>query len=177
MIKKRIVKTAAGRQAFCLLLFLQLVHPTAAGAEEIAQAENARIQLTGGLAVFQPHSLIGKWNGYVKRFGRHPKLDITHCQDGQIAGTYKGIFGTFPVTGQYDEATGDITIHVNFSSSRLTRIKRLRSGSGIIEANIQNGVLVGKATISDLGNKSVRWEAVKESDEIVSKAEADESAK
>lgn len=121
------------------------------------------VQLSGGVAVFQPHSLLGLWNGHIKRLGRHPKLQINYCQDGRIAGTYKSIFGTFPVTGQYDEATGNITIHVDFSRSRLAKLKRLRSGHGLIEANIQNGILIGQASIPDLGPKTLRWEAVKDS--------------
>lgn len=125
------------------------------------------VQLTGGVSVFQPHSLIGLWNGHIKRFGRHPKLKIDYCQDGQIAGTYKGIFGTFPVTGQYEEATGNITIHVDFSSSRLARLKRLRSGHGLIEANIQNDILIGQASIPDLGPKKLRWEAVKDFKDVM----------
>ena len=128
----------------------------------IGKSETANIQLNGGVSVFQPHSLIGKWNGRIKRFGTHPKLFITECHDGQIAGSYKGIFGTFPLTGQYEDATGNITIDVDFTSSKWTRLKRFRSGHGIIEANIQNGVLVGRASISDLGHKPVRWEAVKD---------------
>jgi len=125
------------------------------------------VQLSGGVSVFQPHSLIGLWNGHIKRLGRHPKLQIDYCQDGQIAGTYKGIFGTFPVTGQYDEATGNISIHVDFSRSRLARLKRLRSGHGLIEANIQNGILIGHASIPDLGPKTLRWEAVKDSKDVI----------
>lgn len=191
MIKNTIVKIAADRQLLCLILVGLSVQPAAVCATESRQTlsasaadasssglvedsprpeavgGSARILLNGGVEVFQPHSLIGRWNGHVKRFGRHPKLDITHCQDGQIAGTYKGIFGTFPLTGQYDGVTGDITIHVDFSSSRMAKFKRLRSGHGIIEANIQNGVLIGKASISDLGDRSVRWEAVKESNKIM----------
>ncbi len=195
MLSKSSTKLAAARKAIFLSLILQSVQVTTAEASELAQSlpsnsgiisqsplesdttasaskgTTSNILLNGGVSVFQPHSLIGKWNGHVHRFGRHPKLYITHCQDGQIAGTYKGIFGTFPVTGQYDEATGNISIHVNFSSSKLTWIKRLRSGHGIIEANIQNGLLIGKASIPDLGPKTVRWEAVKDSKEIVVNAE------
>lgn len=135
--------------------------------ESTQKAGTNSVQLSGGVAVFQPHSLLGLWNGHIKRLGRHPKLQIDYCQDGQIAGSYKGIFGTFPVTGQYDEATGNISIHVDFSRSRLTRLKRLRSGHGVIEANIQNGILIGHASIPDLGPKTLRWEAVKDSKDIV----------
>lgn len=131
-------------------------------SQSVGKSEAANIQLNGGVTVFQPHSLIGKWNGRIKRFGTHPKLFITECHDGLIAGSYKGIFGTFPLTGQYEDATGNITIDVDFTSSKWTRLKRFRSGHGIIEANIQNGVLVGLASISDLGHKPVRWEAVKD---------------
>ncbi len=186
MLNKRFTKSAAARQAVFLSLFMQAAPVMAAEATELARilpsnigavsqsslesdtstptnkGSSSNVLLNGGVSVFQPHSLIGKWNGHVHRFGRHPKLHITHCQDGQITGTYKGIFGTFPVNGHYDEATGNITIHVNFSSSRLARLKRLRSGHGIIEANIQNGLLVGQASIPDLGPKTVRWEAVKD---------------
>lgn len=186
MLNKRINKSAAARLAVFLSLFMQAAPVTAAEATEpapilpsdIGVISRSRLEadtpastykggsnnvlLNGGVSVFQPHSLIGKWNGHIHKFGRHPKLNITHCQGGQIAGTYKGIFGTFPVNGRYDEATGNISIDVNFSSSVLTRLKRLRSGHGIIEANIQNGLLVGQASIPDLGPKTVRWEAVKD---------------
>lgn len=190
MLNKCVARPKAGRQAVFLVLILQAVQPLAGGATEYEPAQlsgseiinqsqdvspctpgSTNVLLNGGVSVFQPHSLIGKWNGHIKRFGRHPKLFITHCQDGQIAGSYKGIFGTFPVSGQYDESTGDITIHVNFSSSRLTRLKRLRSGHGIIQAKIQNDVLVGQASISDLGSKTVRWEAVKDAKDIAVNAE------
>lgn len=189
MPKTSFIKLTTARRTVFITLILQAFWTSASDANEIepkpsnsavsnpsrsadeatsstSKEERSNPLLNGGVSVFQLHSLIGKWNGHIKKFGRHPKLCITQCDDGQIAGTYKGIFGTFPVTGQYDEATGNITIHVDFSASKLTRIKRLRSGHGIIEANIQNGVLIGRASIADLGPKSVRWEAVKDPKDV-----------
>jgi hypothetical protein len=119
-------------------------------------------RLVAGVTVFEPHCLLGKWNGHVSRFGRHPKLYIDYCQDGRIAGLYKGIFGKFPVSGYYNDQSGDITINVDFSSSALTKFRKLKSGHGVIQANIKDDILVGRASIPDLGRRTVRWEAVKE---------------
>lgn len=194
MLSKSNTNLAVARKLVFLALILQTIQVPTAQASELArvmpsssvetcqsqshhdetqsahEGGTSSIQLSGGVSVLQPHSLIGRWNGNIQRFRRHPKLHITHCQDGQIAGTYKGILGTFPLTGHYDEATGNISIYVNFSSSKLARLKRLRSGRGIIEANIQNGLLVGQASIPDLGPKTVRWEAVKDTKEIIENA-------
>ncbi len=139
--------------------------PATASAEANLEREGNSRQLVGGVTTFQPHSLLGQWNGHIKRFGRHPKLYIDYCQDGKITGSYKGIFGRFPVSGFYSDQTGDITIHVDFSSSILTKFKKLKSGHGVIQANIKDDVLVGSASIPDLGSKSVRWEAVKDKGE------------
>jgi len=155
---------------FFLILITQLLGAQSCLADE--PQTSIRVPLEAGIEVFQPHSLLGKWNGHVRRFGRHPKLIITECQEGRISGTYKGIFGTFPVTGNYVDQTGNITIHVDFSSSVVTRLRKLKSGRGLIEANIKDGLLVGKASIPDLGPKTVRWEAVKEVAKVFS-AEAE----
>lgn len=128
---------------------------------DMEKKSNAR-RLVAGVTVFEPHSLLGKWNGHVGRFGRHPKLFIDYCRDGRIAGFYKGIFGRFPVSGYYNDQSGDITINVDFSSSALTKFRKLKSGHGVIQANIEDGILVGSASIPDLGPRTVRWEAVKE---------------
>ncbi|MBC8000560.1 MAG: hypothetical protein IAF58_21605 [Leptolyngbya sp.] len=118
--------------------------------------------LVGGVSTFEPHSLLGKWNGHIKKFGRHPKLYIDTCADGQISGTYKGIFGQFPVSGQYNDETGAITMYVDFSKSKLARFKRFRSGRGIIEAKVSGTSLIGYATVQDLAAHQVKWEATKE---------------
>ncbi len=133
---------------------------------------NARL-LVGGVTAFEPHCLLGKWNGHVSRFGRHPKLYIDYCQDGRIAGIYKGIFGKFPVSGYYNDQSGDITINVDFSSSALTKFRKLKSGHGVIQANIKDGILVGSASIPDFGPRTVRWEAVKERRETAITTAAD----
>jgi|GEM_PF-1686426 len=119
--------------------------------------------LVGEVTAFEPHSLLGKWNGHIKKFGRHPKLVIDSCGDGQVTGTYKGIFGRFPVHGKYDDESGAITLIVDFSKSKLTRLKRLKSGTGIIEARVSGNQLIGVATIQDLDSRQVRWEATKDS--------------
>lgn len=118
--------------------------------------------LVGNVTAFEPHSLLGKWNGHIKKFGRHPKLFIDTCADGQISGTYKGIIGQFPVSGQYNDETGAITMYIDFSNSKLARFKRFRSGRGIIEAKVTGSSLIGFATVQDLGPHQVRWEATKE---------------
>lgn len=118
--------------------------------------------LIGEISTFEPHSLLGKWNGRIRKFGRHPKLLIDGCAEGQVSGTYKGLFGKFPVSGKYDEQTGAITLFVDFSRSKLTRIKRLKSGTGIIEAKVTGGKLIGVASIQDFDDHQVRWEATKE---------------
>ncbi len=153
------------------LLVIVLLFGEAAVAVASEQPIAKPAPLLAGIEIFEPHSLLGQWNGHVHKFGRHPKLYITHCQDGVINGTYRGIFGRFPVSGHYDDKTGDITVHVDFSKSILTKLKRLKSGHGVIEANIKDGVLIGRASIPDLGPKTLRWEAVKEAQEDY-KAEA-----
>lgn len=139
------------------------------GFEGVSQAPGADTEnkskahrLVGGVTVFEPHCLLGRWNGHISRFGRHPKLYIDYCQDGRIAGFYKGILGKFPVSGYYNDQSGDITINVDFSSSVLTKFRKLKSGHGVIQASIKDGILVGSASIPDLGPRTVRWEAVKE---------------
>lgn len=119
--------------------------------------------LVGGIAAFEPHSLIGKWNGRIRRFGRHPRLFIDTCENGQITGTYKGLIGECPVQGNYNDTTGDITIYVDITGSRLGIIRKLKTArQGIIEAKISGGNLVGSAYIPELGSHRVKWEATKD---------------
>ena len=152
------------RRVACLtaFAFFDPCYALATEPEAPPKSTSMPVSLVGGVAVFQPHSLVGKWDGHIRRFGRHPKLYIDRCQDGQISGTYKGILGKFPVSGFYEEATGDITINVDITSAALFKLKKFRTKNGLIRANIVGDRLVGTASITELGSRAVRWEAEKD---------------
>jgi hypothetical protein len=134
-----------------------------------AEAEQEQTVLNGQVERFEPSSLLGKWNGHIKKFGRHPKLFIESCEAGQIAGVYKGLFGDFPIVGQYDEASGAITMRVDFSTSkvasallRVRKWKKIQRKEGLIQGKIEGNDLVGSASIPELSQRSVRWVASKD---------------
>ncbi len=151
------------------VLIIQLVSIQIAPQFARAEVEQQQTVLNGQVERFEPSSLLGKWNGHIKKFGRHPKLFIESCEAGQIAGVYKGLFGDFPIAGQYDEASGAITMRVDFSTSKVASIlmrvrkwKKIQRKEGLIQGKIEGNDLVGSASIPELSQRSVRWVASKD---------------
>lgn len=128
-----------------------------------SQGEGQGTVISGGVEAFDQHSLIGTWKGHIKGLGRHPTVYIDSCENGQLSGTYKGLIGTFPLTGTFDESSHNLNIQVDFSKSKLLHLRRMKTATGLIRATVDPGAtrLTGRANIAELGPREVAWEASK----------------
>jgi hypothetical protein len=115
----------------------------------------------GEISTAKIHPFVGKWNGYIKSKNRHPKLVIESCDGRSIQGSFKGLLGTFPVTGQLT-GSDTVVLHLDISQSPLAKRKHLSSASGVIEGTIKGNEMVGYVTIPELGSQRLSWKAVKD---------------
>lgn len=148
------------RLAMAFLVLLVMVAVPAA----LAQASPpACAVLEGGVAMQSQPDLLGVWNVDIKRLHRHPTFVIQNIQDKALSGSYTGKLGTFPLIGSYDAATGSVLLSVDFSQSRVARIRRLANKSlvGQFQGKIEDGKLQGIASMPDVTGIKFKWEATK----------------
>ncbi len=153
-MKVQFIKTMA------LLVILLAVGVSTAMAQAAAPAGGV---LQGGVVVQSQPDLLGVWNVQLKSLHRHPRFVIRDVQDNALSGIYTGMLGTFPMKGSYDADTGNVFLSVDFSESRLHRLRGLRNKSlvGQFQGKIEDGKLCGIASMPDVTGRSVRWEAKK----------------
>ncbi|MBS1989090.1 MAG: sterol desaturase family protein [Cyanobacteria bacterium SZAS LIN-3] len=141
----------------------------AARAEEVfdtpkTESQPATSSLQGKVEVsVSPSPILGLWKAHIKRFGRHPQINIERVDGEFFVGTYTGLLGKFPLRGRYLEDLGMIQASVDFSSAKLLRWRRRPAQSLIAQMQgvLKDGQLTGTAVMPDLSTAVVQWDARK----------------
>ncbi|CAN5557376.1 hypothetical protein BH11CYA1_BH11CYA1_08770 [soil metagenome] len=119
---------------------------------QVTTTDTAPLELTEE----QLNSFLGVWKVEIPKIRRKPTVTITSVSAKQVAGTYKGLLGTFPLWGSYQAETGEVRLFVDFSRSSLARMTR-RSDKAIAQmtgkVDIAERTIIGSASLPEFSNR------------------------
>lgn len=134
---------------------------SSAMAPALAQEKAAVKVLEGAVEVQAPveeTDFTGLWKAKIIELGRKPKVLIESQQGGRVEGTYMGLLGKFPLTGEIDPS-GRFRLAIDFSSMKLLKMFSKSSGLGIVEGSLEGGSISGTASLPDLSSRVVHFQA------------------
>jgi sterol desaturase/sphingolipid hydroxylase (fatty acid hydroxylase superfamily) len=105
---------------------------------------------------------IGLWKGHVHEFHRHPTVRIESQEGTRVQGTYKGLLGKFPLTGDYNIADGTLKLYVDFSSCPLVRRKKKNKAIAVLDGSLKDNIITGVGSIPEFGDRTVHFDATKD---------------
>jgi hypothetical protein len=146
-----------------LMSFSYFACPRVAAGENSSKTQRTiegHIQIDDALPT-EPN-LIGKWNGYVTEYKRHPTVSISSQQDHKFSGTYKGIFGKFPLTGYLEADNSTIKFYVDFKGVKFRLFKPSKPVVAVMDGKLDGNTIYGTAVLVDYGSRPVHFSANKE---------------